>query len=229
MSGWKPHYQPSLWWRHPLAQKGIAAYNALRPREQILLQIILHAVVLALFSLLLLQPLWQRSMALQQTTVSQQQQNQQLHNQLEQLRLQAINDPNQPLRDELARLQVQQTHMNQRITALTDALVSPAQMVPLLEQMLKQDKRLQLKSLVNLPRQPLELGEEFADVQLYSHHLRLTLDASYDGLLAYLQRLDAMPWRLFWQSLDFHIVQHPRGELTLEVYTLSMREEVLGG
>ncbi|TVV42731.1 type II secretion system protein GspM [Thalassolituus sp. C2-1] len=217
------------WWRHPLAQKLITAYKKLLPREQLLLQIILHAVILALFSLFLLQPLWQRSEVLQQTTASQQQQNQQLQEQLAQQQLQVMTDPNQPLRDELARLQVQQADMNRRIATLTDALVSPAQMVPLLEQMLKQDKRLQLKSLVNLPRERLGLGEEFADVQLYRHGLRLTLDASYDGLLAYLQRLDAMPWRLFWQELNFTVDQHPRGELTLEVYTLSMREEVLGG
>lgn len=217
------------WWRHPSAEKLIRAYNKLLPREQILLQIILHSVVVALFALLLLEPVWQRSEILQQAISGQQQQIRQSEGQLQQLQQQAVNDPNQPLRDELARLQVQQGDMNLRISRLTDALVSPAQMVPLLEQMLKQDKRLQLKSLVNLPRERLGLGEEFADVQLYRHGLRLTLSASYDGLLTYLQRLDAMPWRLFWQELDFTVEQHPQGELTLEVYTLSMREEVLGG
>lgn len=229
MTHFKYKYPLSQWWRYPSAQRLIAAYNALQAREQWLLQVVLHAILLALMGLLLLQPLWQRSMVLQQTTASQQQQNQQLQEQLEQLRQQVITDPDQLLRDELARLQGQQADMNQRIATLTDALVSPAQMVPLLEQMLQQDKRLQLKSLVNLPRERLGLGEEFADVPLYRHGLQLTLDASYDGLLAYLQRLDALPWRLFWQRLDFQIVQHPRGELTLEVYTLSMREEVLGG
>lgn len=229
MSGLKHKYHPSLWWRHPLAQKAISAYSTLHPREQRWLQVILHAAVVALLMLLLVQPLWHRNLTLQQTIISQQGQQQRLQDQLEQLRQQAINDPNQPLRDELTVLQGQQMQMNQRIASLTDALVSPAQMLPLLEQMLQQDKRLQVKSLVNLPPQRLGLGEEFADVQLYSHGLRLTLDASYDGLLAYLQRLDAMPWRLFWRALDFQIVQHPQGELMLEVYTLSMREEVLGG
>src|SRR5690606_23336916 len=64
---------------------------------------------------------------------------------------------------------------------------------------------------------------------LFRHGLRLQLKATYDGLVEYQQRLDSLPWRVYWQTLDYQVQQYPHADVLLELYTFSLNEEVLGG
>ena len=102
-------------------------------------------------------------------------------------------------------------------------------MLSVLRDLLEADPRLQLLALNNSTRERVDLGQQYEDVHLYRHGLQLTLAATYPGLLAYLERLDQSPWRLYWQLLDYKVSDYPKGQVTLKVYTLSSQEEVLGG
>ena len=93
--------------------------------------------------------------------------------------------------------------------------------------MMTQDTRLKLVSLENTEGQSIALGAEFSDVDLYRHGMKIRMSADYPSLMSYLQRLDSMPWKLYWQSLDYTVENYPSGELYLEVFTLSTREEIL--
>ena len=217
------------WWQQPRAAALIQQYLNLNPRERWLTLITLSLLLLVLGSWLLAEPLWRDGWQRQQQAQQRQQENQQLQQRLTQLQNTPVVDPNQVLRDELELLRSEHQAIEQRIASLTDALVSPQQMVVVLEQMLTQDSRLKITGLVTLPREEILLGEDEPQARLYKHRLRITLSASYPALLAYLQRLDTLKWRLYWQLLDYQVEQYPRGEVTLEVYTLSSREDVLGG
>lgn len=223
--------KPSLryWWRHPQAQQLIKRYQALAPREQKLLQITLHAVVFLLVLMLVLEPGAQELQRQWQATTAAQNETRQLQELLHTLQQQEQPDPDAALRQELAQLASEQALQEQRIAALTDALVSPAQMIPLLKALLQQDERLQLISLTTLPQQPLQLDNDDTSTLLFRHGLRLQLKATYAGLVDYQQRLDALPWRLYWQMLDYSVQQYPHADVVLELYTFSLNEEVLGG
>lgn len=57
---------------------------------------------------------------------------------------------------------------------------------------------------------------------LYKHGIEITLSGSYDALLSYLSRLERSPQRVLWGHLELKADKHPRNELTLILYTLSL-------
>ncbi len=56
---------------------------------------------------------------------------------------------------------------------------------------------------------------------LYRHGVELRLEGSYADLHAWLAQLESAPQRLLWGDLRFEVVEHPRAQLTLTVFTLS--------
>ncbi|MAD47120.1 MAG: hypothetical protein CMI02_12930 [Oceanospirillaceae bacterium] len=220
--------QLRYWWRHPKAAGLISLYRQLSGREQKLMQVTLAVVLAALVLWLATIPVWQQI----QLNRQQQQQANQEYAHL-QARLKALHDsrrvdPDQAVRDELARLKTQQSLLDERINTLTRALVSPGQMTSLLADMLTQNKDLITRSLQTLPAERVNLGDGYDDVQLFRHSLQLTLDVTFPALVTYLQELDRVPWLLGWESLEFNIEDYPRGQVVLLVSTLSRRQEVLG-
>jgi MSHA biogenesis protein MshJ len=57
---------------------------------------------------------------------------------------------------------------------------------------------------------------------IYRHGIEITLAGNYDGLLAYLVRLEASPRKVMWGRLELNTVKYPRNEMTLVLYTLSL-------
>lgn len=57
---------------------------------------------------------------------------------------------------------------------------------------------------------------------LYKHGMEITLAGNYDALLAYLTRLEKAPQKVLWGHLELKVEKHPRNELTLVLYTLSL-------
>ena len=217
-----------LWWKHPKVERVLEGYRSLTEREQKLALMTTHMLAGVVFVLLILSPIWQAAQVeLKQTNeVTTVNNRQQEH--LERLQNSPIVDLNEPIRRELADIQLQQSRLDSRIGALTNSLVSPEHMVTVLEQLLIQDKRLRLISLQNLPQTDVDLGEEYADVELYRHGVRVKMTATYDSLVAYLKRLDGLPWKVYWQALEYRVGDYPNGELILEIFTISTREEMLG-
>ena len=216
------------WWQQPQIAAAIDHYQNLSERERLLTQITLHVFILALLGFLLIDPMWSATMQKRNETTLLTGENNQLQQQLFELQSSAVTDPNQALRDQIETLSAQQQSLELRINNLTDALVSPEHMVTILEQMLTQDKRLKITSLVSIPKEEIELEQGDSKSRLFRHGLKVTVSATYPSLVEYLKRLDALRWRLYWQSLEYKVSRYPKGELTLEVYTLSTEEGVLG-
>lgn len=57
---------------------------------------------------------------------------------------------------------------------------------------------------------------------LYQHGIEITLAGNYDALLGYLARLEKAPQKVLWGRLELKVDKHPRNELTLVLYTLSL-------
>jgi MSHA biogenesis protein MshJ len=57
---------------------------------------------------------------------------------------------------------------------------------------------------------------------LYKHGVEITLAGSYPALLDYLARLESSPQKVLWGRLDLRVEKHPRSELKLVLYTLSL-------
>jgi len=56
---------------------------------------------------------------------------------------------------------------------------------------------------------------------LYRHGVEIRLEGSYGQLQAYLAQLEKMPQHLLWGQLSYRVIDYPKAEMTLTVYTLS--------
>ena len=123
---------------------------------------------------------------------------------------------------EAQRLRAELTALQARVAAaetqgLTGDLVTPAQMLPLLDSLLSRQHGLTVRSLQSLGKTALGDGSP----AIYRHGVELTVEGRYTDLLDYLKALETSPQRLLWGSLQLKVLQHPQIRLTLRLHTLS--------
>jgi MSHA biogenesis protein MshJ len=246
-----------IWWQKKPFIDAIEGYEKISDREQNIVLFTLTSVLILLIYTLLIEPLVLSAIQASEDRSQAEGINQSLSLQIEKTRSKQFQDPNEPLRKKLAQITRQSDEMQDKINLLTQALVAPKEMVSLLGKVLKQDKKLKLISLVNLPEQAMNIdGRGISETQaqprsinniptvansaegnkdddekealIYKHAFEIELEATYGATLGYLKRLDQLPWQLFWQDLTYESKQYPMGRLKIKIYTLSTSKEVLG-
>lgn len=218
----------SLWWQNSRIEEMLQKYRALSQRERILTLATVHIVIAAVYLLFIVLPIW--NSAIQERTQANEIETNVLRMEahLERMRSTPVLDPNESVRDDIQKVLSQKIIIDERISSLTDTLVSAEHMPKVLENMLTQDRSLKLISLENSAGENVVINDDFNDVNLFRHGVRIEMQADYPAVMDYLRRLDSMPWKLYWQSLDYTADNYPDGVLTLDVFTLSTREEILG-
>ena len=189
-------------------------YQALNPRERMLVALCCTVVVAMALDKLWVTPAWTAWSQARQVRQQSAQVLQTLDASLATLRQRKDLDTRQ-LQAELAALQARTAQADAQ--GRTSDLVSPAEMLPLLEQLLGRHSGLKLRNLQSLGRTALGQGTP----TLYRHGVELTVEGRYADLLDYLKTLEASPQRLLWGSLQLKVLQHPRVLLTLRLHTLS--------
>jgi MSHA biogenesis protein MshJ len=142
-------------------------------------------------------------------------------------------DPDEVKRRYRDELRKQIAEMDERLQGLQKQLVPPDQVSRLLEGVLGKERGLVLVSLHKLPVQRYRtngaaLAADPKDKQeengrgIFQHSFEIRVEGSYAELHAYLKRLEALPWQLFWGKAELDATGHPRLRLTLTLHTLSL-------
>ena len=115
--------------------------------------------------------------------------------------------------------------LDARLVDQLGALVEPAQAADLLEQVLTRHRGLKITSL-RASAEPLEAVAGNADQagKLGRYQLDLVLEGGYLDLMRYLEALESMPWKFFWQMVDFRVNDYPRAVSRLQLYTLGAQD-----
>ena len=115
--------------------------------------------------------------------------------------------------------------LDERLGDQLGALVEPAQAAELLEQVLTRHRGLRITSL-RASAEPLEEVTGNADRagKLGRYQLDLILEGGYLDLMRYLEALESMPWKFFWQMVDFRVDDYPRAVSRLQLYTLGAQD-----
>ncbi len=115
--------------------------------------------------------------------------------------------------------------LDARLVDQLGALVEPAQAAELLEQVLTRHRGLKITSL-RASAEPLKEVTGNADQagKLGRYQLDLVLEGSYLDLMRYLEALESMPWKFFWQMVDFRVNDYPRAVSRLQLYTLGAQD-----
>jgi len=142
--------------------------------------------------------------------------------------------------------------------SLTVEFVPPEQMAKLLRDMLGSEPGLTLISLHSMGAEPLfneaaedaarsatdsetlipvarpatdadgEAGDNEAKPGIYKHGVRVEFEGDFYATLRYLQALEAMPWRFYWDSVDYQVLDYPTARVAITVHTLSLERGWIG-
>lgn len=145
-------------------------------------------------------------------------------------------DPNLRLRESI---EVQRSVLQQIRSALqaaTAELISPRDMAKFLEQLLLQERELELLRLNTHEPEPL-IGPSSKDPStnglgagsvLHRHAFDIEFSGNYLATLRYLEALERLPWRFFWDSVDYEVIDYPESIVRLRLHTLSLSEDWIG-
>ena len=219
-------------------RKLAARFDALKPRERVLVVVGLVVGVALLFDALALQPLQARRKQLERQVAESRSTikiaEAVLAGQV------PIVDPDDVRRSYRNALRQQLAEIDQSMQGLQRGLVPPERMAKLLEEMLSRSRGLQLLSLRTLPVQRFETpgtapagkgGDQTAkpapkdpERTVYQHSFEITLQGTYFELHDYLAQLEKLPWQMFWGRISVQTEQYPRLRATLTVQTLSLNK-----
>lgn len=196
--------------------------DALDLRERVLLMAAGIAVMFMLVDTLWLQPtLKAQQVAKQRTTdlgvkLNSLQQNARL------LAYKTDGDPLQPQRETRDRLRGELAELDNRVVGQLGALVEPAQAAQMLERLLSNHSGL---SLINLAANTEPLGDLVTDAStntngLARYQVNMAVKGAYLDVLKYLRSLENLPWKFFWQQVNFQSTEYPDAETHLQLYTL---------
>lgn len=207
-------------------ERQLQRFNALSVREKLMTCGTVVVVVWAIWDNMLYQSLSRQAASLKTEIAT-------LENNLATQRLVADQlkhlDRSNPGEERLNQLQAAVDRLKQQLNVGEKKFVSAQMMATALRDMLQQHGNLKLVKLETLPTTPFANdNDEKQPAWVYRHTLALTLQGDFFSTLNYLQALEALPWRVHWDSIDYQVLQYPDAETRIQVYTLSFEKDWLG-
>jgi len=195
--------------------------NALELRERVLLLAAAVAVLFFSIDLLALQPVLKAQQVTRERITELDTRLGALRQNARLLQYRSDDDPLQARREKRDNLRQELTTLDERIVSQLGALVEPAQASKVLEQVLAGHRGLQLVSLNASSRTLDDLEIENGDTAgLGRYQIELVLGGNYLDVLAYLEELESLQWKFFWQKVDFRSTEYPHATTHLQLYTL---------
>lgn len=160
------------------------------------------------------------------TLRSQRDEVQSLNERLAELRAQQNNPREQELERRIQQLRAEISDVNGAIDRMADAMVPPAQMIRIVQQLLETRDDLTVRRFETQPvtRTDVRNGEDGSGNPLYKHGIVLELTGTYTALAEYIRTVEAAAWQIYWEDLEFAIDTYPVGRARIRVYTLSNQE-----
>jgi MSHA biogenesis protein MshJ len=206
-------------------------YAALSQRERLMVALAVVLGPLLIGHALFVDPVRARAKGLENGIAAQSASAAQLQVEVTNLQQQLKIDPDAGRKAELATLVGEREKLDEQLRQFGTVLVRPEEMNGLLERLLARNAGLRLVSLKTLaPQSVLQHGDtsKGADgkpversFDLYRHGVEIRLEGSYGQLQAYLAQLEKLEQRLLWGQLSYRVLDYPKAELSLTVYTLS--------
>lgn len=212
-------------------------------RERVLVLVAVLALMAVLWDTILMGPLERQRKGRQQEVEMLRAEVSGLEKSVEAIVAQGVTDPDAANRAAVDRLQKEITSIDAQLAGATAGLIAPKEMARVLEQMLSRTSRLTLLTLHTLPPEAVvapmldaqgatpgaaQAAPKTVATQIFKHGVELEVGGSYLEILHFLQSLEALPWRFFWDRIDYTVVQYPQGHLKLVIYTLGLQEGWVG-
>lgn len=88
----------------------------------------------------------------------------------------------------------------------------------MLYELLKATNDLTLIELENL--QPKEVNLHQSLSRTIEHDIYIKFIGNYFSTMHYLQSIEKLPWKIFWDKLEYKVTKYPMAEVTLSIHTI---------
>lgn len=206
-----------------------AKLEAMSLRERALIFAAVAVLLLSLFNMLLLEPMFAKQKAMRSEIAQQQKLMAAV-----QMQIAAMQQDNSPQTNRLNQLKQELAEGKAYLQSSRERLVQPERMAQHIKDLLNKNRSLNLVSLQTMPVSPLldtppDTGNEQglatgaqAENTVFKHGVQITLRGNYLELLQYLTALEKLPQQMYWAKAQMSVAQYPTAELTLILYTLSL-------
>lgn len=144
----------------------------------------------------------------------------------------ARSDPNAELQQRLDAARERVTALDEELAARTGQVIPPSKMAGVLENLLRRQGKLTLLNLHSMPPEALFMTPEDAAGELpgavYRHGLELEVEGRYLDVLDYLQALESLQWKFFWEAVELESDAYPQNRVRIRIYSLNLEEGWLG-
>jgi MSHA biogenesis protein MshJ len=136
--------------------------------------------------------------------------------------------------EQAATLEQHLATVNAQLSSASAGMIAPQRMAEVIHDVLSRQHGVTLLSLRNLDaiKVPLDAAGESAAVagapRPYVHTVEIVLEGRYLDVLAYLQALEALPWRFYWRRLELTTTHYPLNRVRVELGTVSMDSQWIG-
>ena len=147
-----------------------------------------------------------------------------------------LNDPNKIKNEQINQLEEDIRKLETQLQSVSQNLIKAEQLPLALQEVLQKADQLTLLEVNTLPAHELQFvaaeSSSNADAEnnagVFQHVVELRVKGSFNQVVQLLISLEHLPWRFYWQSLDYKVEQYPHAEIKLRVYTLSSEEGLFG-
>ncbi len=200
-------------------------FDRLSQRERLFVLAAVLAVLVAAFKSLVLSPIDARSAALSQQLAG-------LETGINETAKAATADAITAAYAQEADLKARLAAVNAELSSQSAGMIAPERMAEVIHDVLSRQQGVRLVSLRNLEAIKLPLdaaGESAANTaRPYEHTVEIVLEGRYLDVLAYLQALEALPWRFYWRRLELTSTHYPMNRVRVELGTVSMGSDWIG-
>ncbi len=135
-------------------------------------------------------------------------------------------DPDRTAREALAAQEARLAELGTELEARERVLVPPERMPQVLKEVVRGQDGVRVVGFRTLDPQPVAVAEGVDGMPpgFYRHGFEITVSGPYASLVAYLERLESLPWRFTWTEATLDAAGRPELRLTLTVHTLSLEE-----
>ena len=206
--------------------------DAFTLRERVLIFVALLVGLHQLWDSFVWGPMVARQDALQAEEQSLNKEMLQMQIDLKLLSAKASADPDKQVKQEIENLEKQLESLTGKIKQDSAGMVSPEKMARLLEEMLLSQETLQLLHLETHDSIALIKPEKdqlpAVKYQIYRHDFTIQFTGSYLATLKYLETLERLETKFFWDAIEFGVEDFPENKVSLRLYTLSLSDAWIG-
>lgn len=209
-------------------------FAALNTRERMLILLAIFAMAYQFADLVILDHQFEEIQQLNSAMANDNAAIVRLNTELNALSRRAQDDPNTKLREQIQAVRDEVAALQSRLKDATGELISPQDMARFLEQLLVQESQLTMLRLQTLDVKPLLAGgadttsSPLQQPVLHRHGFAIEFSGSYLATLNYLEALESLPWRIFWDSVSYEVLDYPKSIVRLKLHTLSLSEDWIG-